>query len=60
VKGEVTVDCHRLSTIKNADRDEGRVIEAGTYHDLRACRDGQLQEMLEMSNCIQLFNLFQR
>ena len=33
-------DQHRLLTVKNADRvyvlDEGRVIEAGTYHELRS------------------------
>ena len=46
LKGEVTVViiAHRLSTVKNADRvyvlDEGRVIEEGAYHELRAREDG--------------------
>jgi ABC-type multidrug transport system fused ATPase/permease subunit len=53
LKGEVTVViiAHRLSTVKNADRvyvlDEGRVVEAGTYHELRAREDGQFREMVE-------------
>lgn len=54
LKGEVTVViiAHRLSTVKNADRvyvlDEGRVVEEGPYHELRAREDGQFREMLEM------------
>lgn len=36
----VVVIAHRLSTVKNADRvyvfDEGRVIEAGSYHEFRS------------------------
>ncbi len=35
----VVIIADRLSTVKNADRvymlDEGRVIEAGSYHELR-------------------------
>ena len=56
LKGEVTVVtiAHRLSTVKNADRvyvlDEGRVIEAGTYHELRAREDGEFREMVEMQS----------
>ena len=54
--GEVTVViiAHRLSTVKNADRvyvlDEGRVIEEGSYHELRVREDGQFREMLEMQS----------
>jgi ABC-type multidrug transport system fused ATPase/permease subunit len=56
LKGEVTVViiAHRLSTVKNADRvyvlDEGRVIEAGTYHELRHREDGEFREMVEMQS----------
>jgi len=56
LQGEVTVVtiAHRLSTVKNADRiyvlDEGRVIESGTYHDLRMREDGQFREMVEMQS----------
>jgi ABC-type multidrug transport system fused ATPase/permease subunit len=54
--GEVTVViiAHRLSTVKNADRvyvlDEGRVIEAGTYEELRMREDGEFREMVEMQS----------
>jgi ABC-type multidrug transport system fused ATPase/permease subunit len=54
--GEVTVViiAHRLSTVKDADRvyvlEEGRVIEEGTYHDLRARENGQFREMVEMQS----------
>jgi len=45
---------HRLSTVKNADRvyvlDEGRVIESGTYHELRSRENGQFREMVEMQS----------
>ncbi|MCS4174844.1 ABC transporter ATP-binding protein [Salinibacter ruber] len=53
LKGEVTVViiAHRLSTVKNADRvyvlDDGRVIEAGTYEELRMREDGEFREMVE-------------
>jgi len=56
LKGEVTVViiAHRLSTVKNADQvyvlDEGRVIEAGTYHELRHQEDGKFREMVEMQS----------
>ena len=56
LKGEVTVViiAHRLSTVKNADRvyvlDEGRVIEAGTYEELRMREDGEFREMVEMQS----------
>ncbi len=56
LKGEVTVViiAHRLSTVKNADRvyvlDEGRVIEKGSYHELRAREDGEFREMVEMQS----------
>jgi ABC-type multidrug transport system fused ATPase/permease subunit len=56
LKGEVTVViiAHRLSTVKNADRvyvlDEGRVIEAGTYEELRMRENGQFREMVEMQS----------
>ncbi len=56
LKGEVTVViiAHRLSTVKNTDRvyvlDEGRVIEEGTYHELRAREDGEFREMVEMQS----------
>jgi hypothetical protein len=45
---------HRLSTVKNADRvyvlDDGRVIEEGSYHELRAREDGEFREMVEMQS----------
>jgi ABC-type multidrug transport system fused ATPase/permease subunit len=56
LQGEVTVViiAHRLSTVKNADRvyvlDEGRVIEEGSYHELRAREDGEFREMVEMQS----------
>ncbi|MCS4117582.1 ABC transporter ATP-binding protein [Salinibacter ruber] len=56
LQGEVTVViiAHRLSTVKNADRvyvlDEGRVIEAGTYDELRMREDGEFREMVEMQS----------
>jgi len=56
LKGEVTVViiAHRLSTVKNADRvyvlDEGQVIEAGTYHELRHRENGEFREMVEMQS----------
>ncbi|WP_263831182.1 ABC transporter ATP-binding protein [Salinibacter sp.] len=56
LQGEVTVViiAHRLSTVKNADRvyvlDEGRVIEGGSYHELRHREDGQFREMVEMQS----------
>jgi len=56
LKGETTVViiAHRLSTVKNADRvyvlDEGRVIEAGTYEELRMREDGEFREMVEMQS----------
>jgi ABC-type multidrug transport system fused ATPase/permease subunit len=56
LQGEVTVViiAHRLSTVKNADRvyvlDEGRVVEAGTYEELRMREDGEFREMVEMQS----------
>ncbi len=56
LKGEVTVViiAHRLSTVKNADRvyvlEEGRVIEAGSYDELRYREEGQFREMVEMQS----------
>ena len=56
LQGEVTVViiAHRLSTVKNADRvyvlNEGRVIEEGSYHELRAREDGEFREMVEMQS----------
>jgi len=53
LKGEVTVViiAHRLSTVKNVDQvcvlDDGRIIERGSYHELRA-RESQFSEMVEM------------
>ena len=53
-EGTVVIIAHRLSTVKNADRvyvlDDGRVIEAGTYHELRHREDGEFQEMVEMQS----------
>jgi len=50
----VVIIAHRLSTVKNADRvyvlDEGRVIEEGSYHELRAREDGEFREMVEMQS----------
>ncbi len=56
LQGEVTVViiAHRLSTVKNADRvyvlDQGRVIESGSYHELRSREDGTFREMVEMQS----------
>ena len=56
LQGEVTVViiAHRLSTVKNADRvyvlDEGRVVEAGPYRELRMRENGQFREMVEMQS----------
>ncbi|WP_103019807.1 ABC transporter ATP-binding protein [Salinibacter altiplanensis] len=56
LQGEVTVViiAHRLSTVKNADRvyvlDQGRVIEEGTYHELRHREEGAFREMVEMQS----------
>ncbi|MBB4062384.1 ABC transporter ATP-binding protein [Salinibacter ruber] len=56
LKGETTVViiAHRLSTVKNADRvyvlDEGRVIEVGTYKELRMREDGEFRKMLEIQS----------
>jgi ABC-type multidrug transport system fused ATPase/permease subunit len=56
LQGEVTVViiAHRLSTVKNADRvyvlDQGRVIEAGSYHELRSREGGEFREMVEMQS----------
>ena len=56
LQGEVTVViiAHRLSTVKNADRvyvlDQGRVIESGSYHELRSRENGQFREMVEMQS----------
>ena len=56
LQGEVTVViiAHRLSTVKNADRvyvlDEGRVVEQGSYHELRSRENGEFREMVEMQS----------
>jgi subfamily B ATP-binding cassette protein MsbA len=56
LKGEMTVViiAHRLSTIKNVDYvyvlDEGRVIEAGSYHELRRREQSRFREMVEMQS----------
>jgi ABC-type multidrug transport system fused ATPase/permease subunit len=54
LKGDVTVViiAHRLSTVKNADcvyvlRD-GRVVEHGSYEELRSREAGEFREMVEM------------
>jgi len=56
LKGEVTVViiAHRLSTVKNADHiyvlDEGRVVEEGSYRELRTRTNGRFREMVEMQS----------
>jgi subfamily B ATP-binding cassette protein MsbA len=56
LQGEVTVViiAHRLSTIKNVDYvyllDEGRVIEQGSYDDLRRHEASRFREMVEMQS----------
>jgi ABC-type multidrug transport system fused ATPase/permease subunit len=56
LQGEVTVViiAHRLSTVKNADRvyvlEDGRVIESGSYHELRHREEGAFREMVEMQS----------
>ena len=54
LKGEMTVViiAHRLSTIKNVDRvyvlDDGRVIEHGSYDELRNHNESRFRQMVEM------------
>jgi len=56
LKGKMTVViiAHRLSTIKNVDYvyvlDEGRVIEDGSYHELRGHEQSRFREMVEMQS----------
>jgi subfamily B ATP-binding cassette protein MsbA len=56
LKGEMTVViiAHRLSTIKNVDHvyvlDDGRVIEDGSYHELRGHDQSRFREMVEMQS----------
>jgi ABC-type multidrug transport system fused ATPase/permease subunit len=56
LQGETTVViiAHRLSTVKNADRvyvlDDGRVVEAGRYDELRMRENGEFREMVEMQS----------
>jgi ABC-type multidrug transport system fused ATPase/permease subunit len=56
LQGEVTVViiAHRPSTVKNADRvyvlDEGRVIEEGSYQELRVREGCAFCEMVEMQS----------
>jgi ABC-type multidrug transport system fused ATPase/permease subunit len=56
LQGEVTVViiAHRLSTIKNVDYiyvlDEGRVIEQGSYDELRGHEESRFREMVEMQS----------
>jgi len=50
----VVIIAHRLSTIKNVDYvyvlDEGRVIEEGTYDELRYHDASRFQEKVEMQS----------
>jgi subfamily B ATP-binding cassette protein MsbA len=56
LKGEMTVViiAHRLSTIKNVDYvyvlDDGRIIEEGSYGELRNHEDSRFREMLQMQS----------
>jgi subfamily B ATP-binding cassette protein MsbA len=56
LKGEMTVViiAHRLSTIKNVDHvyvlDDGRVIEDGSYHELRGHDQSRFRKMVEMQS----------
>ncbi|PEN12631.1 ABC transporter ATP-binding protein [Longibacter salinarum] len=56
LKGEMTVliIAHRLSTIKNVDRvyvmEEGQVVEAGSYEDLRYRDESRFRSMVEMQS----------
>ncbi len=56
LRGEMTVViiAHRLSTVKNVDRvyvlDEGKVIEEGSYYELREREEGQFRKMLSMQS----------
>ena len=56
LKGEMTVliIAHRLSTIKNVDRvyvmEDGRVVEAGSYEDLRCRDESRFRSMVEMQS----------
>jgi len=55
LQGSVTVViiAHRLSTVRSADKvyvlDAGRIVEEGSYHELRT-QDGQFREMVEMQS----------
>jgi ABC-type multidrug transport system fused ATPase/permease subunit len=50
----VVIIAHRLSTIKNVDQvivlDEGRVVEEGSYAELRNHEQSQFREMVEMQS----------
>lgn len=56
LQGSVTIVmiAHRLSTVKNADRvyvlDNGRVVEEGSYNELRTRENGEFREMVEMQS----------
>ena len=50
----VIIIAHRLSTIRNVDRilvfDNGKVIEEGTYDELKQKSDGSFAKLLKYSN----------
>jgi subfamily B ATP-binding cassette protein MsbA len=56
LKGTMTVViiAHRLSTIKNVDEvvvlDDGRIVEQGSYSELRSYEASQFREMVEMQS----------
>ena len=56
LKGDITVViiAHRLSTIRNVDRvyvlDKGRVMEQGSYRELRNREGSRLGELVDMQS----------
>ncbi len=46
------LELHGLSTVRNVDRvyviDKGRVIEQGSYDELRMRENGEFREVVEM------------
>ena len=56
LQGHITliVIAHRLSTIKNVDQiyliDKGKVIESGTFHDLKSNTKSKFKELTKNQN----------
>ena len=56
LQGHITliIIAHRLSTIKNVNQiyliDKGKVIESGTFHDLKSNTKSKFKELTEIQN----------